>query len=736
MTQPCYARVAINRPLNQLFDYALPENMHVELGQRVLVPFGRERSVGIVLELTEHSDIASERVRPILAVLDPEPVLDTPILELLRFTARYYHHAIGETVAHALPPALRLAKPLPVDPPAPSLWRISGSNPSGRLGPRQQRILEVLRENPEHHGMSRQAISECLDKPVREDELRRLVDLGLIATARTEATASTAGHGAATGPKSLTPLTSAQLQAIQQINAARGQHQVFLLDGITGSGKTEVYLEAARQVLEAGDQVLFMVPEIALTPQTITRVNRYFPDQTAALHSGLPAGERLRLWNAVRTGKCAVVLGTRSTIFVPMPRLGLIIVDEEHDAAYKQQDGLRYNARDLAIFRGHAEQVPVVLGSATPTLESWHRAREGRYQGLHLSTRPDGSQAPRLRTIDTRVHRRDEGLSRPLLTAMRETLDHQRNCLLLLNRRGFAHTLACSACGWIADCPRCDARLTVHVRQQRSICHHCGHQQKLVHHCPQCGSALAQHGTGTERLEHALAEHFPEVPLLRMDRDNIRTRSALEDIIEAIRNLRGGIVVGTQMLAKGHDFARIGLVGVIDVDQGLFSVDIRAAEQTVQLVQQAAGRAGRDGSPATVWLQTAHPEHPLIAGLIQGDYGAIAADLLNERRRARMPPFGHVGLVRFDADTPESALNAATDLAERLRQNHPELRILGPAPAPRHRVNLRYREQILLAGTTRGPLHRALAAVAVERDTVNQQRRLRIGIDVDPQTLS
>jgi primosomal protein N' (replication factor Y) len=735
MTQPTYARVALNRPLDKLFHYALPEGTRVEPGQRVLVPFGRERIVGIILELTEHPDIEHERVRPILALLDPEPVLDAHVLGLLRFTARYYHHAIGETVAHALPPALRLAKPLPADTPAPTQWRLCSAAPSSRIGPRQQRILDVLGADTAQVGLTRQAISEFLDKPVREIELRRLLDLGVLETVRSETVASITNRDAGDSAPE-TRLTCAQLDAIQQINAARGQPQVFLLDGITGSGKTEVYLEATRRVLESGEQVLFMVPEIALTPQTIARVNRYFPNETAALHSGLPAGERLRLWNAVRTGRRAIVLGTRSTIFVPLPRLGLIIVDEEHDAAYKQQDGLRYNARDLAIFRGHAQRVPVVLGSATPTLESWHRAREGRYQGLHLATRPDGSQAPGLQTIDTRVHRRDEGLSRPLLAAMQETLDHGRNCLLLLNRRGFAHTLTCAACGWIADCPRCDARLTVHVRQQRSICHHCGHQQKLLHHCPQCGSALAQHGTGTERLEHALAEHFPGRPLLRMDRDNIRTRGALESIIEAIRNLQGGIVVGTQMLAKGHDFARIGLVGVIDVDQGLFSVDLRAAEQTVQLVQQAAGRAGRDGSPATVWLQTAHPDHPLIAGLMHGDYGAIASALLNERRRARMPPFGHVGLVRFDANTPESALTAATDLAERLRQKYPELRVLGPAPAPRHRVNLRYREQILLATTTRGLLHRALDDVAEERDTLNNQRHLRIGIDVDPQTLS
>ena len=610
------------------------------------------------------------------------------------------------------------------------------------------------------------ALADLTGLALRRAELQRLADLGVL-EAIEDATAAEdekpppplareGRGGAAASAQTLTPspspasergeipcvpqellaLTPEQARAVAAIETEIGNRTVFLLDGVTGSGKTEVYLEAAAAAIARGLQTLILVPEIALTPQLVSRVSRRFPGQVAALHSGLPAGERLRIWDTARRGERALLLGTRSALFTPLPRLGLLIVDEEHDPAYKQQDGLRYHARDLAIMRGHLESVPVVLGSATPTLESLAKARDGHYRHLPLGTRPDGSLPPPVRCVDTRAHRTDEGLSTPLLDAMRSALTEGRQCFILLNRRGFARVLACEHCGWVSDCPHCDARLTVHAAAGRSICHLCGFSQPLAAHCPDCGQELSRQGLGTQRLERALSRHFPDVPLIRLDRDSIRRRGELERCLEAIRAMDAGIVVGTQMLAKGHDFPRVGLVGVIDVDQGLFSVDLRAAEQTLQLVLQAAGRAGRGGDAGVVLVQTGHPEHPLMQALQRGDYASMVAPLLAERRSAGMPPFGFLTLVRVDGPTPEASARQAEHIARQLRRHAQGVRVLGPAPAPRHRVNRRYREQILLTSPTRKALHHTLTEARNGWQKDPPPRNLRVSIDVDPITLS
>jgi primosomal protein N' (replication factor Y) (superfamily II helicase) len=727
MPRTAYVRVAVDRPLDQLFDYACPADSQPAVGQRVRVTFARGEQIGVVLEVGQPPGIDPSRIRALEEILDPGPILTSPLLELLRFAARYYQHPIGETVLNALPPALRKGGALPEPPAAERLWRLQPDAQVPRLGPRQQAIVRGLRDagTPLHLD----TLNDLTGLGLRRAELERLAERGLLESVEAAEETPPAGSPAVT-------LTAEQDQAIEAIAEQTSQRAVFLLDGVTGSGKTEVYLEAAAHALARDLQVLILVPEIALTPQLVQRVSRRFPGQVAALHSGLPAGERLRVWQSARLGQRALLLGTRSALFTPLPRLGLIIVDEEHDPAYKQQDGLRYHARDLAIMRGHIESLPVVLGSATPTLETLVRARDGRCHHLRLGTRPDGSQPPPVRCLDTRVHRPDEGLCGPLLDAMRETLEQGRQCFILLNRRGFARVLACDDCGWVADCPHCDARLTVHAAAHRSICHLCGFSQRLAETCPQCGQALSLQGLGTQRLERALSRHFPEVPLVRLDRDSIRHRGELERCLETIRAMDAGIVVGTQMLAKGHDFPRVGLVGVIDVDQGLFSVDLRAAEQTLQLVLQAAGRAGRGGDPGAVLVQTGHPEHPLMQGLRSGDYGAMVEPLLQERRAGGMPPFGFLALIRVDGPSPEASAQLAEEIAQQLRGRAQEVRVLGPAPAPRHRVNRRYREQILLASATRGPLHRVLADARERWQQHPPPRHLRISIDVDPITLS
>ncbi len=729
MLPDAFVRVAVDRPLDQLFDYACPADAVPAVGQRVRLIFGRSEQTGVVMATEQSPTIDPARIRNLEAVLDPGPILPVPLLELLRFAARYYHHPIGEVVLNALPPALRKGQPLPPPPQPESRWRWGSSQPgSARLGPRQQRVIEALRHAPAP--LSLEALNDLTGLALRRGELERLAARGTLETVDAEP-----GPAPVSGTLAV-QLSAEQQQAVESISAQSGQAAVFLLDGVTGSGKTEVYLEAAAHTLNLGRQVLILIPEIALTPQLVQRVSRRFPGQVAALHSGLAAGERLRIWDSARRGERGLLLGTRSALFTPLPQLGLIIVDEEHDAAYKQQNGLRYHARDLAIMRGHLEAIPVVLGSATPTLESLEKSRNGHYRYLRLSHRPDGSQPPPVRCLDTRVHRPDEGLCTPLLDAMRTTLDQGRQCFILLNRRGFARVLACDDCGWVADCPRCDAHLTVHADARRSICHLCGFGARLAEACPQCHAPLRHQGLGTQRLERALSRHFPGTPLVRLDGDSIRRRGELEQCLDRIRAMDAGIVVGTQILAKGHDFPRVGLVGVIDVDQGLFSVDLRAAEQTLQLVLQAAGRAGRGGDPGVVWVQTGHPEHPLMQSLQTGDYPAMVQPLLAERRANGMPPFGFLALIRIDGPTPESSTQHAEILAAHLRRQTVNVRILGPATAPRHRVNQRYREQILLAADSRQPLHQALTEAQHYGQEHPPSRTLRISIDVDPLTLS
>lgn len=727
---PRIARIALDRPLDQLFDYRIPEDLSLAPGQRVRVPFGRGTTIGLVVELATTSDVPDSRLRAIRDAPEAHPLLGPHLLELLSFGARYYHHPLGEALLGALPPAVRHGDPLPSLTPD-TLWQLT---PGGRdalssgaaRGRRQQSVLRSLEAAP---ALDRATLAAATGLQLTPKELRALAERNWL-------------EGITPDPHHPPPpnasdhaLTAEQQAAVDALSLDAATP--LLLEGVTGSGKTEVYLRMAEQVLATGRQVLFLIPEIALTPQLSARIQQRFPGQVALLHSGLAEGERLRAWEAARLGQRRIVVGTRSALFTPLPDLGLIIVDEEHDSAFKQQDGFRYNARDLAIKRGQLEQAPVVLGSATPTLETLHAATTGRYAHARLASRPDGTRPPIVESIDTRVHTPDEGLTAPLLDAMTQTLAAGHQCFLLLNRRGFARVLACDACGWVAECPDCDARLTVHAHNPRAVCHLCGHQEPRPQRCPECGEALAQRGLGTQRLEQALARHFPETPLIRLDRDSIRHKGALEEALDRIRQLDAAIVVGTQMLAKGHDFPQVGLVGVIDVDQGLFSVDLRATENTLQLIVQAAGRAGRGSGGGRVLLQTGHPDHPLIRGLDAEDYPAMVAPLLEERAAAEMPPHGHLALVRVEAGDADTSRRHAERIATHLRAAATDgLRVLGPAPAPRHRVNRRFREQILLQSTRRGPLHEGLHRARHAWQADDLPRSIRIAIDIDPVSLA
>ncbi len=525
--------------------------------------------------------------------------------------------------------------------------------------------------------------------------------------------------GVGTGPEP----TPEQRKAIAAITAAAGTHAPFLLHGVTGSGKTEVYLRAIAEVVQCGQQALVLVPEISLTPQLVARFAARFDAPLAVLHSSLSDSERLRAWRAARSGEAPVVIGTRSAIFAPLARPGLIVVDEEHDASYKQQEGFRYSARDLALARAQRLAIPVVLGSATPSLESLERVQAGRSTLLELPGRTAGARPPSIHLIDLRRHAATQGIATPTVLAIQRHLAAGGQVLLYLNRRGYAPTLFCPSCGWAAPCPRCDARLTVHQREGRLHCHHCGTEQPVPEVCPNCFEPAKPVGQGTERIEETLAKLFPDVPLERIDRDAVRRKGALEAALDRVTSGAVRLLVGTQMLTKGHHFP----------DVGLFGTDFRASERLAQTIVQVAGRAGRAERPGEVLIQTEYPEHPLLTQLIAGGYEAFAAAALEERKAARWPPFARIAVLRAEAarrEVPLEFLDRARELATSIAGQ--EVELLGPATAPMERRAGLFRAQLLLHAPSHSPLQRLLARWLPAVEDLPEARKVRWSLDVDP----
>ena len=720
---PATVRVAVPVPLLQLFDYLPPSGVAVAAllpGTRVSIPFGRGRRVGIVVGHQPDSTLDADRLKPIGAVLDEAPLISAELLSTLQWLARYYLHPLGEVLETALPVGLRKARvPPPQGEPGLSL-EAQGTAASARAGSGSAALLAALADGP----LTYAALDARL--PAWRAAAANLRRRGLVRGVRLSAREAVRVRIAPP------PLTQEQIAAIDTIAAQSASFAPFLLDGITGSGKTEVYLGVSEQVLARGKQVLMLVPEIGLTPQLLRRFRERLGVPIHVLHSGLAEGERMRGWLAAARGEPCVVLGTRSAIFAPLPRAGLIVVDEEHDASYKQQDGLRYSARDAALVRGRALGVPVVLGSATPSLESLANVNAGRYARLHLSARPGAARVPKFHLVDLRGRRLRDGLAPELIDAVRACLARGEQALLFRNRRGYAPVLMCHACGWHAACERCDKPLTWHRGDARLRCHHCGAEQRLPPHCPQCNNAaLAPQGLGTERMEQALAELFPQVPVIRVDRETTRRRDSMQQLLGRLAPDRPGILVGTQMLAKGHDLPNLTLVGLVGVDEGLFSVDFRASERLAQLIVQVAGRAGRAHKPGAVWLQTHQPDHPLLRELLRHGYARVAQGLLEERRAAALPPFGHLALLRAEAKALphlDEFLHAALHLAGQPSQPS----ILGPMPAPMPRRAGLHRGQLLLSADERGALHVFLPGWMERLRELPQARRVRWSLDVDP----
>jgi primosomal protein N' (replication factor Y) len=725
MSAACFVQVALPVPLPQLFDYLPPlDGPSPQAGSRVLVPFGRRKLVGIVTALSNRSEVAAGRLLPVLEVLDGGgAILDDHLLSLLSWCWRYYKHPPGEVILGALPPALRKARgALPAGPCQFSLTRSGRERlgaPAGRA-PVQHAMLAALADSPR----GEEALAAVGSR--WRKTLARLVANGWVASGPAEPDQAKPVRGPT--------LTADQREAVSGITADFDRFRCHLLDGVTGSGKTEVYLRLLEPVLEAGGQALVLVPEIGLTPQLLRRFRQRLGLDPAVIHSGLAAGARLEAWAAGQSGRAALVVGTRSALFTPMPRLRLIILDEEHDASFKQQDGFRYSARDVAVKRAAELQIPVVLGSATPSLESLHNAAEGRYGWHRLRERATQAAMPSWRVLDVRQQEMEGGLSAAALEALAATLQRKEQAMVFLNRRGYAPVLMCQSCGWHGSCERCDANLTWHREVGRLVCHHCGSQRRTPAVCPECrADALVGAGEGTQQLEAVLEKRFPQLPVYRFDRDAVARKGVLDRHIEEVRGGAPCLLVGTQMLAKGHHFPGMTLVVIVNIDQALYSADFRALERMGQMIQQVAGRAGRSDRRGTVILQTLHPDHPALELLLSKGYGAYARWLLEERRAAGLPPVGYQALLRADAHDRATVEHFLKDAAAVFPPG--PSRLFGPMPALMERLGGRSRMYLVLQAASRTDLHGQIDSWLPRVRDLRTARKVRWAMDIDPQEL-
>lgn len=732
--QPNIAQVALPVPLDKCFDYLIPNYLFPVVGGRVSVPFGRRTLIGIVVGIVDHSDFPIEQLKPIKTCLDSKAIWPKPLYQLLHWCSQFYQYPLGDTLAMALPSLLKKGKP--ADFTSLKEWHITEAGKNqlmtgfGRAH-LQAKIVRMLDHGPLPH-------QAMIDEDLSTTTLNTLQEKGWIQAKHTQ-------PARPNWPKALEnqqykpQLNEEQAIAIATIN----QHQgfgCFLIDGVTGSGKTEVYLNLIQPVLAQGKQALVLVPEIGLTPQTINRFKRRFHVPVEVMHSGLNDTERLNAWLSARDKQAGIIIGTRSALFTPFANLGIIIVDEEHDASYKQQDTLRYHARDVAVMRGHKENFPVILGSATPALETLHNAQTGKYHYLSLTQRAGNAQPAKHHVLDIKGLYLEGGLSAPLIAQMRRHLNAGNQVMLFLNRRGFSPALMCHECGWIAECKRCDAYYTFHQGSQEIRCHHCGSQRPVIQQCQGCGSTqLVSVGVGTEQLEKQLELLFPEFKTIRIDRDSTRRKGSLESALESIRNGEYQILIGTQMLAKGHHFPDVTLVGLLDVDGSLYSSDFRASERLAQLFIQVAGRAGRASKPGEVLLQTHHPEHTLLQSLLHKNYQHFAQTALAERKIAQLPPYSFLTLLRAEGDNNDQ-VEAFLRQVRHTLEAHPlyddQCLVLGPMPAPLAKRSGKFRWQLLLQVTTRRQMQRLIASSKPAIQLLPLAKKVRWTMDIEPQDLS
>ncbi|WGE80332.1 primosomal protein N' [Actinobacillus equuli subsp. equuli] len=731
--------MALPVPLHRYFDYLLPPFLSAVKGVRVEVPFGNQTKIGVVVDFPKTSDVSEDKIKPIKAVLDLEPIFDEEIWALIRWAARYYHAPIGEVAINALPVKLRNGDSTERSQPdyfavteAGRAALLSGENKRAK---KQQDLLAELAE-----------IANFFEKPTAcsQSAWKGLLEKNYIEPVNVPFEPQHWQKKLQNRPlvnlKNRLVLNKQQTLVVSRLTVQNG-FETFLLNGVTGSGKTEVYLQVIEEVLKRGEQVLVLVPEIGLTPQTVQRFKARFNVEIDVLHSNMNETERLNAWLRAKNGESAIVIGTRSALFSQFEKLGLIIIDEEHDSSFKQQDGWRYHARDLAILRAKNLHIPIILGSATPSLESVQNAQNGKFIELSLTARAGNAQQSKQQLIDLKTQRITAGLSDRLLAMMKQHLEQGNQVMLFLNRRGFAPVLLCHECGWMCECDACEKPYTYHQKQKILRCHHCSSQRVIPRQCGHCGSTnLITTGVGTEQLEQVLSEQFPTYQISRIDRDSTARKGALENHLNDIREGKSQILIGTQMLAKGHHFPNVTLVAIVNVDSALFSTDFRAEERLAQLYVQVAGRAGRAEKQGEVVLQTHYPEHPLLKTLLEQGYLAFAQEALKMRKVMGLPPFAAQVLLRATGKDNQQVVNLLQNLTAYFQQKSTELglqdiQILPPFSAPMAKKAGHYRWLLLIQHRSRGVLQQLIDQFDLDKANLGLQNNIRLTLDIDPQEI-
>jgi len=729
---PAVVQVALPVPVRKLFDYRLPAGFPLPRpGCRVKVGFGSRIMTGMVINVCDSSSLDLDKLKAVSEIVDSEPLLDSRHLDLLGWVADYYLHPAGEVYFAALPKFLRKGKAL-ISTVVP-YWRITAPgrdryrHGAGRA-PVQHRILQLLSESHDALGTESLKVASSSWKTA----IAVLEEKGLVERAKVS-------HADKDLASPALIATDDQQQAIDRIAASLDDFRCFLLFGVTGSGKTEVYLRCIAEVVANKQQALVLVPEISLTPQLVSRFRQRFNFVIDVLHSGMSDTQRMQAWNRARLGESSILIGTRSAVFVPMARPGIIIIDEEHDASFKQQDGFRYHARDVAIKRASMELIPVVMGSATPSLESWHNAKQGRFDLLTLEQRATAGGLPDIHLVDLEKQSIEHGISVTLREGVKRCHKQGRQSLLFINRRGFAPAVCCKACNALIQCSRCDARMTWHQKVARLVCHHCGKRSRWPERCADCGSdEMVTIGQGTENIHQTIQQMLPGATIERIDRDTTRRKGELEERLQRAHSGEAEVLVGTQMLSKGHDFPNLSLVGILDSDQLLFSSDFRANERLFQLITQVAGRAGRAKKRGLALLQTRFPDSPWMQTIAKHDYRVFAEMALEERRITEYPPFSYIALLRAEAVEQQEALkflDAMSRQARSLIALNPQMQqviLSEPVPSAMEKRAGRYRAQLLVQAPTRKPLHAFLNSWRSSIETTRQSRKVRWSLDIDP----
>jgi len=731
VTTALYIQVAVPSPLRQTFDYKPPAGLDTSTlkpGMRILVPFGNRRLVGLVTGCSKTTDFPENKLKSAIQLIDIAPLLDKGLISLYRWAADYYQYPLGQALQTSLPQAIRKGQPAIEK--QPRSFRLTEDGrcldpETLKRAPRQQEVLALLAASK---SMTASELAAAFETPVSAC-LKTLAEKGLIEECTSAA--ETEKPGELYGEDLPLTLNKEQADALAQIRQNAESFAAFLLEGVTGSGKTEVYLQAIADILKAGRQALVLVPEISLTPQTVRRFASRFNREIAVFHSGLNDSERLSAWLRARSGKADIIIGTRSAVFTPLARPGLIIVDEEHDSSYKQQDGFRYSGRDLAIYRARQLGISVILGTATPSLESLQNALSRRYHYLQLTERAGTASHPDYRLLDLKGETLTEGFAGALIDMIGSHLKQQNQVLVFLNRRGFAPILLCRDCGWIATCPRCDTSYTLHRHPPALNCHHCETAKPVPAQCQECqGTDLAAMGMGTEKTEETLKQAFPDIPVYRIDRDSTRKRDSMHAVFDKVDSGDPCILVGTQMLSKGHHFPNVTLVAVLDADAGLFSADFRGQEHMGQLLTQVAGRAGRGEINGEVVIQSFNSTHPTLQSLIHEDYGHFARNLLEERRLGNLPPFSFMAIVRAEAATRKLPEQVLADIRHTVDAGACQL--LGPMPSAMEKRGGLYRMQLIIEADRRSSVQHCVSQLISAMEQHNNSRKVRWSVDIDP----